>query len=67
MICEVCGCTDERACVDPETGERCHWPLGIDPADPVCSFCLEAAVEGSRRMERLFGGTDAEDDPRRAE
>lgn len=36
MICEMCGCTDEMACIDINTGEPCHWR----PDDPsVCSCC----------------------------
>ena len=34
MICEVCGCTDERACIDLQTGEPCHW---TEPN--LCSCC----------------------------
>lgn len=47
MICVGCGCTDERACVDQETGEPCHWPTGVDPFEPLCSACvrMEALLE----------------------
>lgn len=34
--CRVCGCTDDRACVDPVTGEPCHWV-----EDDLCSACAE--------------------------
>ena len=32
--CRCCGCTDFDACVDPETGEACHWV-----APDLCSAC----------------------------
>lgn len=37
--CEVCGCWDDAACVDPETGEKCSWS-GITETD-VCTLCEE--------------------------
>lgn len=41
--CRVCGCTDDRACVDPVTGIACHWLPARSPADDICSAC-----EGAR-------------------
>ncbi|MCY4548155.1 MAG: hypothetical protein OXC28_07295 [Defluviicoccus sp.] len=32
--CRGCGCRDDRACIDPETGEPCHWV-----AWDLCSAC----------------------------
>ena len=52
MICEVCGCTDERACVD-DHGNACYWPIDTDPFDPVCSRCRE-------EEEKMFPETDEE-------
>ncbi len=51
MTCKECGCTDERACVDEATGERCSWPWDVDPFDPVCSFCEDE----DRRMGETIG------------
>jgi hypothetical protein len=34
MICEGCGCSDNRPCVDPITEEPCSW---IEPG--LCSAC----------------------------
>ncbi|HLH04981.1 MAG TPA: hypothetical protein VKX25_19590 [Bryobacteraceae bacterium] len=34
--CRFCGCTDNNACVDMETGMTCGWAT----AD-VCTFCSE--------------------------
>jgi len=33
--CKLCGCTDERGCVDPLTGVACHWV-----APELCSHCV---------------------------
>lgn len=35
--CSECGCTDERACVDEETGARCYW---ADEFRTLCSACV---------------------------
>jgi hypothetical protein len=32
--CRVCGCTDNRACVDAATGDACYW---VDK--DLCSAC----------------------------
>ena len=53
-ICQECGCTDEHACFDPSTELPCYW---VEPG--LCSTC---AFENA-----WIGGTDAEDDARRAE
>lgn len=34
--CRECGCTDDNACVDEETGETCTWA-----EDDLCSFCKD--------------------------
>ena len=39
--CRLCGCTDDNACLEPETGETCHW---VEP--DLCSAC-SAQVEAS--------------------
>lgn len=38
--CIGCGCTDNRACINEDTGEACHW-LAVDYAAGVgvCSKC----------------------------
>ena len=33
-VCRVCGCTEDRACKDPETGQGCSWA-----AEDLCSVC----------------------------
>ena len=30
----MCGCTEQRACVDPRTGDTCSW---LDAARTLCS------------------------------
>ena len=37
--CRVCGCTDNNACLDPNSQEVCHWV-----SDDLCSVC-DAAME----------------------
>jgi len=34
--CRGCGCADWMACVDSDTGQRCHW---VEP--DLCSACAE--------------------------
>lgn len=34
MTCASCGCDDDHACVDTETGNRCSWY-----APDLCNFC----------------------------
>lgn len=36
-VCDVCGCSDEQACVD-EDGNACVWA-----AEDLCSFCARYA------------------------
>lgn len=45
MTCEVCGCSDNDACVDAETGERCSWA-----APELCSFCAAELGVGDDPM-----------------
>ena len=40
--CRICGCTDDNACVDEETGETCTWV-----EDDLCSNCEPMAVKKS--------------------
>ena len=35
--CRICGCTDDDACLDPETGELCYWV-----EEDLCSVCQGA-------------------------
>ena len=37
MICESCGCTETRPCIDEERGEPCYW---IESG--LCSNCAPA-------------------------
>ena len=39
--CRVCGCTDDRACCDPNTGHPCYWV-----EDDLCSACTAESGEG---------------------
>ncbi len=41
MICEMCGCTDERACIQIPSGEPCHWTR-----PGLCSACDEVGGPG---------------------
>jgi hypothetical protein len=45
MTCIVCGCTDQAACVDSETGETCGWSWWR-PGDGkgMCTFCGETHI-----------------------
>ena len=42
-ICEGCGCTDDKACLDPETGEACHWVEAYD--GDLCRVCARILFE----------------------
>ncbi len=35
VACRLCGCTEDRACVDIRSGGRCHW---VNDSD-LCSKC----------------------------
>jgi ParB/RepB/Spo0J family partition protein len=39
-ICRICGCSDDNACIDKETGEPCHWV-----EDDLCSNCESMSVK----------------------
>ncbi len=41
MICEMCGCTDEMACIQTPSGEPCHWTR-----PGLCSACDEIGGPG---------------------
>jgi hypothetical protein len=43
IVCRLCGCDDDHACIDP-AGNACSWIL-IDVAMPtgICSGCAAAA------------------------
>ena len=34
--CRVCGCTEEKACIDKKTGATCSW---VNSAKTLCSTC----------------------------
>jgi hypothetical protein len=51
MICMVCKCTDESACIDEVTGQTCSWAEFEDGIVSIgelglCSFCAAAADAG---------------------
>jgi hypothetical protein len=49
-VCLGCGCTDDNACVDEETGRTCTWFL--DNEMDVCSFCAAIAIAMAEADER---------------
>ena len=53
MICEGCGCSQSRPCMDDETGEPCFW---VEPG--LCSACApeEAPVDPSPVFQRPPSG-----------
>ena len=53
-VCGGCGCTDFDACLDPATGEACHW-IEDFPGD-LCSVC-----SGVLQRLRQIGIRPAED------
>ncbi len=38
--CRVCGCTNDRACIDPRTGQPCYW---VRPF--LCSACKQPTAQ----------------------
>jgi len=38
--CRVCGCSEDNACIDPDTGEPCYW---VEP--DLCSACATGEAE----------------------
>lgn len=60
MICEVCGCTDERACVEIPSGRPCHWTR-----PGLCSACDE--IGGPGLAIRSWPLPEVEDSPMPAE
>lgn len=46
MICEGCGCSESRPCVDEDSGEPCYWT-----ANGLCSVC---APEAEALSEPIF-------------
>jgi hypothetical protein len=52
--CRVCGCTQERACVDPEHG--CCWWVEPD----LCSHCGEPAIVAAE-YDRLLAELSPEE------
>lgn len=49
--CIVCGCTDDRACFDQQSGQTCAWvefEPGLAQIDGkgLCSFCAYRADAG---------------------
>ena len=66
MTCEVCGCTDDMACIDLTTGLPCHWA-----EEDLCSVCAKGGLAlRSWKMvwpqEAWIGGTEATEDDRGA-
>lgn len=54
--CRVCGCTEERACVDA-WGDACSWS-DTDPS--ICTFCEEGVAcekGGSAEGRASFAGS----------
>lgn len=51
-VCRGCGCTDDNACLDPATGEACHWI-----APNLCSACASPppAAEAASDVEVILG------------
>ena len=41
MTCEMCGCTDEMACIEIPSGKPCHWTR-----PGLCSACDEIGGPG---------------------
>lgn len=48
-VCEGCACTDDNACLDPDTGEPCFWVT--DYAGDLCSVCAKLAIAMSPELE----------------
>jgi hypothetical protein len=41
MACIICGCTEDKACVDPQTAEPCHWVAPGLCSNPKCTDAFE--------------------------
>ena len=41
LACEICGCTNSRACLDPSDGSPCYW---VRPG--LCSVCVDRREKG---------------------
>jgi hypothetical protein len=54
--CSICGCTDDDACVDQDTGERCHWIIANNVA--TCSFCAEE-LGAKNNLVQTYSEADA--------
>ena len=39
LACAWCGCTEENACIDEDTGETCAWADGGVGEPACCTFC----------------------------
>jgi hypothetical protein len=61
ITCIVCGCTDENACVDEATGERCAW-VEASEVGPICSFCAEQFEDEDAPLVLVELVSDAEAD-----
>jgi len=63
-VCEGCGCTDDDACLDPETGEACYWVEAYD--GDLCSVCariviaMNAANDLEETLVKLFSDHEAD-------
>lgn len=60
MTCEICGCTDEMACISLATGLPCHWARDEDTGEEMalCSVCAEEGTFALRSwpMPTPFSG-----------
>lgn len=58
--CQVCGCTDDRACFDDAFGRPCHWveiPSWMRQVD-ICSACAgDAFTAEAKPFVGLFDQT----------
>lgn len=57
MICEMCGCTDEMACIEIPSGQPCHWTR-----PGLCSACDEIGGPGLAIRSWPLPGEEADDE-----
>lgn len=51
-VCELCGCSEARPCLDDETGEPCRWVR-----EGLCSSCTDAEARADEVVEPNPPGT----------
>jgi hypothetical protein len=57
LACAWCGCTEENACIDEDTGETCGWAAPVRRHDPACcTFCAERLEHGIACQEAADPG-----------